>query len=295
MEKCHEAWYRRVALPEIYEERGTTIDDTAKRGITNQQLNQASDFVNWVLTDVEIVETSEFSPLRGKSLTPDNVSMYSVHDYFVFPLTLPHRCSFVDLVSTAKAQPPKWFVSHAWSTPFSQTVSMLRLHMQSRDLPPTTPYWICTFANNQHDLGELGGDVLQAPFARAILLPDCVGTLLLVDANCTPMTRAWCVLESWVATIKATGKRFDVAAMIPEGEQKLSNGIFIEPGPALRMDLGNGAHKDVVGPENGWFPGTVATEGVAVKATRSARRCCGPRARRTCAEQTRRRKKNRPC
>ena len=39
----------------------------------------------------------------------------------------------------------------------------------------------------------------------------------------------------------------------------------IEPGPALRMDLGNGAHKDVVGPENGWFPGTVATAGVAVK------------------------------
>ena len=112
--------------------------------------------------------------------------------------------------------------------------------------------------------GELGGDVLQTPFARAILLPATVGTLLLVDANCTPMTRAWCVLEAWVTTIKATGKRFDVAAMIPEGRYRYGD-KYIEPGPALRMDLGNGAHKDEVEPENGFFPGTVATAGVAVK------------------------------
>ena len=82
------------------------------------------------------------------------------------------------------------------------------------------------------------------------------------------MTRAWCVLEAWVTTIKATGKRFDVAAMIPEKtyQYKIGDSITdIEPGPALRMDLGNGAHKDEVEPENGIFPGTVATAGVAVK------------------------------
>ena len=82
------------------------------------------------------------------------------------------------------------------------------------------------------------------------------------------MTRAWCVLEAWVTTIKATGKRFDVAAMIPEKTQRFgteASWSYVQPGPALRMDLGNGAHKDVVGPENGWFPGTVATAGVAVK------------------------------
>merc|ERR1719247_556017 len=124
--------------------------------------------------------------------------------------------------------------------PFAQTISMLNYHVQIHELASTTPYWICTFANNQHDLGELGGHVLETPFARAILLPDCVGTLLLVDANCTPMTRAWCVLEAWVTTIKATGKRFDVAAMIPENTYTYG-GKDIEPGPALRMDLGNGA------------------------------------------------------
>merc|ERR1719387_2747896 len=247
-----------------YLRRGATIEDTALRGITSEQLANLEAVIKDVLGKVEIVETDERSPLYGKRLTWENVDMYSVCKYFVKPLTEPHKCSFVDLVSAAEAQPPKWFVSHAWSTPFSQTVSMLNLHLKSRDLPPTTPYWICTFANNQHDLGELAGDVLQTPFAKAILLPDTVGTLLLVDANCTPMTRAWCVLEAWVTTIKATGKRFDVAAMIPEKKYAYGD-KYIEPGPALRMDLGNGAHKDVVGPENGFFPGTVATAGVAVK------------------------------
>lgn len=42
--------------------------------------------------------------------------------------------------------------------------------------------------------GELGGEVLETPFARAILLGDCEGTLLLVDHACTPMTRVWCVI-----------------------------------------------------------------------------------------------------
>merc|ERR1719440_793258 len=109
---------------------------------------------------------------------------------------------------------------------------MLNFHAKTRKLPTTTNYWICTFANNQHDLGELGGDVLETPFALAIKLPDCVGTLLLVDAKCTPMTRVWCVLEAYVACILGEGKRFDVAAMIPKetyrfgkpGEEK-----YIEP------------------------------------------------------------------
>ena len=83
------------------------------------------------------------------------------------------------------------------------------------------------------------------------------------------MTRAWCVLEAWVTTIKATGKRFDVAAMIPEKTYRYifdaGTAKYVEPGPALRMDLGNGAHKDEVEPRNGWFPGTVALAGVAVK------------------------------
>ena len=217
----HPTWAGRVAVPKRYLRRGATIEDTALRGITSEQLANLEAFIKDVLGKVEIVETDERSPLYGKRLTWENVDMYSVCKYFVKPLTEPHQCSFVDLVATAEAQPPKWFVSHAWSTPFSQTVAMLEFQRRSRGLPPTTPYWICTFANNQHELGELGGDVLETPFARAIKLSGCVGTLLLVDEKCTPMTRAWCVLEAWVTRVHAAGKLFDVAAMIPAGTQNV--------------------------------------------------------------------------
>ena len=33
LEKCHEAWAGRVAVPNAYSNRGTTIGDTANRGI----------------------------------------------------------------------------------------------------------------------------------------------------------------------------------------------------------------------------------------------------------------------
>ena len=150
----HKTWAGRVAVPANFLFRGANIEDTVERAITPAQLADLWAFIQHVVEEVEIVETFKRSALYDQRLTRENLEMHSVNKYFVKPLTEPHKCSFVDLVSAAEAQPPKWFVSHAWSTPFSQTVSMLRLHMQSRDLPPTTPYWICTFANNQHDLGQ---------------------------------------------------------------------------------------------------------------------------------------------
>ena len=150
----HETWVGRVAVPEVYFIRGATIKDTAERAITPVQVADLWAFIQHVLEEVEIVETFKKSALYDQRLTRENLEMHSVNKYFVKPLTEPYKCSFVDLVSTAEAQPPKWFVSHCWDTPFSQTVSMLNLHVESRDLPPTTPFWICTFANNQHDLGQ---------------------------------------------------------------------------------------------------------------------------------------------
>ena len=132
-------------MPKNYLLRGATIEDTALRAILTEQLTDLAAFIKRVLVEVELVETFEKSALYGQRLTWENVDMYSVCTYFVKPLTEPHACSFVDLVSKAAEQRPKWFVSHAWSTPFAQTVSMLTFHMQSHALPPSTPYWICTF------------------------------------------------------------------------------------------------------------------------------------------------------
>ena len=91
----HRAWAGRVLVPEAYLTRSATINDTAERAITVDQLNDLAGFACKVLAEVEIVETNARSPLRGTRLTAGNVSMYQIHDYFVFPLTLPHQSQHV--------------------------------------------------------------------------------------------------------------------------------------------------------------------------------------------------------
>merc|ERR1719359_1375902 len=60
--------------------------------------------------------------------------------------------------------------------------------------------------------------------------------------------------------------------MIPAGSQRWRVGdkiTNVEPGPALRMDLGAGAFKELAKPKHGTFPGAVAVAGVAAKVERA--------------------------
>merc|ERR1719456_1384325 len=113
--------------------------------------------------------------------------MYHLDPNFVRPLTIQYSCSFVELVP-AKAQTPVWFVSHFWGTPFAQTLALLAFHAAQRALPPkTTPYWLCTFANNQHDLSELGTSLQETPFVKAILCQQCQGTVTVMNTEATTL------------------------------------------------------------------------------------------------------------
>eukprot|EP00746_Dinoflagellata_sp_MGD_P157565 gnl/MRDRNA2_/MRDRNA2_86244_c0_seq1.p1 gnl/MRDRNA2_/MRDRNA2_86244_c0~~gnl/MRDRNA2_/MRDRNA2_86244_c0_seq1.p1 ORF type:complete len:387 (-),score=63.20 gnl/MRDRNA2_/MRDRNA2_86244_c0_seq1:68-1165(-) len=163
-----------------------------------------------------------------------------------------------------KEQPPIWFVSHWWGERFMDTVALLSWHSRCHNLPGDTAYWICTFANNQHNvLAELGGDVMGSSFVRAILSQDCKGTVLLLDPKVTPMKRVWCVLENYVSTIWCKNKRYDLCAIIPESVQ-FNDGEVVGSGPALMMDMGDGSTKELCEPEHGVFPFEVAEAGAQV-------------------------------
>ena len=55
-------------------------------------------------------------------------------------------------------------------------------------------YWVCAYANNQHELGtDIDKDPRKTSFYRA--MSHCIGVLLILDANATPFTRAWCCFE----------------------------------------------------------------------------------------------------
>ena len=71
------------------------------------------------------------------------------------------QISFVELVAKSE-QTPSWFVSHWWGTAFHQSLRMLRLHHLARKLDANSFYWMCSFANNQHELDK---DLASVAFA----------------------------------------------------------------------------------------------------------------------------------
>lgn len=66
----------------------------------------------------------------------------------------------------------------------------------------------CTLANNQHDLSALREeDLLKTPFARVLLSPGCIGTVLFCDPKVTPLSRVWCVFEAHVTQQLRSGDK----------------------------------------------------------------------------------------
>ena len=73
-----------MLVPEAYLTRRATINDTAERAITADQLNDLADFACKVLAEVEIVETSALSTLFGPELN-DSVAERSNHSNLCRP------------------------------------------------------------------------------------------------------------------------------------------------------------------------------------------------------------------
>lgn len=136
--------------------------------------------------------------------------------------------------------------------------------------------------------------LVDTPFYRAIASECCRGVLMVMDSEVTPLSRAWCILGeictsnhmrqpthlhlhavAEVHTVlqmqkAGTSRRpfFDVVSWIGEHSQQWWDDStaehWVEPGPALRLDLGNGGYADKVQPAYGRIPPTVALRGIQV-------------------------------
>lgn len=237
------------------------MPQTELRGITLRQILDLGQLVRQVVTSAII------HGAHRARVSWDDVNMYHINENVVMPLTARFPCSWVELVALGP-QPPLWFVSHWWGTAFQETAQMLKFHASRRDFSVDTSYWICTFANNQHDLSELGGSLQETPFVKAILASKCMGTLTLLDHHVTTFERIWCVLEKFVSSSWTVDKKaslphlLDVAAHLPAGSGTFG-GRPVPAKPTLRLDLGNGKMKEFVEDEasGGAFPHTVAAKG----------------------------------
>ncbi|CAE7248774.1 TTLL3, partial [Symbiodinium microadriaticum] len=116
------------------------------------------------------------------------------------------HCSYVELL-TKKPQKPKYFVSHWWGEGVLDFVACLEQHANIHSLGLDAPYWVCAYANDQHELASaLGTDPKASSFFRALVGEECRGVLLILNRPRSddipagvPFTRIWCVFEQFVA------------------------------------------------------------------------------------------------
>ena len=101
------------------------------------------------------------------------------------------------LTEKVEIQKPSWFVSHAWKEPIYRFIAVLVVHAKTRLLGDAA-YWICAYANNQHNLAD---DIPENPRRSAFYfaLQECQGIILVLDKEATPFTRAWCIFEESIA------------------------------------------------------------------------------------------------
>lgn len=173
----------------------TPVQDVARRGITLGQLFQLEALVQSTFALWDILDTDAESPTFGQVLELRSLAMHPLRSYFIKPLTSTLKCSYVETMGVGE-QVPQWMITHWWGTSFRTTIKMLQLHSKHRHVSGEARYWVCTFANNQWDLTTLNdGDILKSPFARAMLSSNCMGEVLLLDRQGTPLSRIWCIFE----------------------------------------------------------------------------------------------------
>jgi len=266
-------WSQFVPVPKMYHRRTVCISDAAQRAITLAQLNELADLVKLVLAKIH--KYGEHPKANDENPCWDTVTMYHINELFVLPLTQRENCSFTELVAKGP-QDPCWFISHWWGTPFRDTLEMMKYHSDSRVLSSSSAYWICTFANNQHQYRDAKHpDLEQMPFMKALMSCACQGTLMLMDKHATPFRRSWCIFETWLTIheglLKDPQMLIDIAAIVDGGCQGAGSeqGCAQEPltgrFPALLKDNGCGSLVELTGHVTGRrFPPEVARYGIAI-------------------------------
>eukprot|EP00747_Dinoflagellata_sp_TGD_P058647 gnl/TRDRNA2_/TRDRNA2_151214_c0_seq2.p1 gnl/TRDRNA2_/TRDRNA2_151214_c0~~gnl/TRDRNA2_/TRDRNA2_151214_c0_seq2.p1 ORF type:complete len:340 (-),score=65.68 gnl/TRDRNA2_/TRDRNA2_151214_c0_seq2:86-1105(-) len=153
------------------------------------------------------------SELKG----PKWINMYDTVTQYVKPLTKEANLSLAVFLNKECPKKATVFISHSWAEKLLYFVCILcgslmadttfgwiakSLGWKHGMLSPETVIWVCAFAINQNAniQGELGGDVLQSPFAK--VLTQCDKVVVLFNMSRSLYTRVWCVLEMYLATKK---------------------------------------------------------------------------------------------
>jgi len=120
----------------------------------------------------------------------------------------PGSLSYKELVSRTPTK-STFFCSHWWGERVFEFVECCEAHARIRGLDSSSAtYWICAYANRQHELeNEIGNDPEQTSFRKA--MNHSQGVLLILDRKATPFTRIWCCFEIY-CILNDDSKDFDI-------------------------------------------------------------------------------------
>lgn len=152
---------------------------------------------------------------------------------------LPPHSSVVGLW-TSEPQQPVQFVSHWWGEAVLDFLKCLEAHAQIRGLDASAGYWVCAYANDQHDLAaDVGASPKETSFFRAMSSPSCAGLLLVLNEAhqhhpaAVAFTRVWCAFEVFTS-LSRRDFLLDLVASTGGSAVVLTDGLGAEEQAAQR-------------------------------------------------------------
>ncbi|EQC31206.1 hypothetical protein SDRG_11129 [Saprolegnia diclina VS20] len=148
-------------------------------------------------------------------------------DYIV-PLTKSTELSLVDhLANDASTShfvsEANWYISHAWSYQFLETVDSLEAFFANHSLAHEAVLWFCVFNNNQHLAHSYPFEYWSMTFKTQLAAIGNVVMIMHPWNDPIVLRRSWCVFEVYVAvTMQA---RFEMA-MAPGQLEYLVNDML---------------------------------------------------------------------
>lgn len=153
-------------------------------------------------------------------------------------IVIQNGISYKELVSPGPLK-PTWFCSHWWGECVADFVIGCEEHATRRKLSgDAASYWVCAYANRQHDLGaDIADSPDESSFRRAMLLAD--GVLAHLDAQATPFRRIWCCFELY-RTLLDEEKLLDIISVADSQPRLLTIGPL--PGEFSRQKTRREGH-----------------------------------------------------
>ncbi|MEW5300975.1 MAG: hypothetical protein WDW36_003861 [Sanguina aurantia] len=172
----------------------------------------------------------------------------------ILPATARHQCRLTDLISPQHTGQPHFVICHSWQSNFGDLLTQLARHLHIDLNSPLASQekaqmfvWLDVCAVNQHLSSQRKS--LSVSSVKAVVSHSLRGTLLMLDAQQSAMSRMWCMYEVFI-TLVHRGPEF-LEVVIPGREyaakvQALAGVLEVESCVCSKSSDKSSIHADVL-------------------------------------------------